>query len=194
MAGSSRPGDLPFPVKRLDRLAHETDTRAAVGDDKRDVVLLRLQVDVLDEQRKQLSLRTPVPAVWLQLATLARVLRESPHPHTPVTRTFGGDNRVLLNRSLTSVLGRYPRPDLDRVNTGNRQAEALPDGSLIFLYAPDLDICQVILVGKRVMNVVFDIKHLRLVLGQPQARWKIPRVPAREDPRCPRNPCGGTPH
>ena len=90
MAGISRPGDLPFPVKRLGRLAHETDTRAAVGDGKRDVILLRLQVDVLDEQRKQLSLRTPVPAVWLQLATFAPALRESPHPHTPVTRTFGG--------------------------------------------------------------------------------------------------------
>jgi hypothetical protein len=56
MAGISRPGDLPFPVKRLGRLAHETDTRAAVGDGKRGVILLSLQVDVLDEQRKQLSL------------------------------------------------------------------------------------------------------------------------------------------
>jgi hypothetical protein len=53
MAGISRPGDLPFPGKRLGRLAHETDTRAAVGDGKRDVILLRIQVDVLDEQRKQ---------------------------------------------------------------------------------------------------------------------------------------------
>jgi hypothetical protein len=35
-------------------------------------------------------LRTPVPAVWLQLATFAPALRESPHPYTPVTRTFGG--------------------------------------------------------------------------------------------------------
>jgi hypothetical protein len=30
-----------------------------------------IQDDVLDEQRKQLSLRTPVSAVWLQLATFA---------------------------------------------------------------------------------------------------------------------------
>ncbi len=49
---------------------------------------LALPVDVFDEQRKQLSLRTPVPAVWLQLATFAPTPRESPHPHTPVTRTF----------------------------------------------------------------------------------------------------------
>jgi hypothetical protein len=38
-------------------------------------------------------LRTPVPAVWLQLATFAPALRESPHPHTPVTRTFGWRRR-----------------------------------------------------------------------------------------------------
>ena len=76
------------------RGAHETDTRAAVGDGKRDVILLRLQVDVLDEQRKQLSLRTPVPAVWLQLATFAPAVRGSPHPYTPVTRTFGWRRRV----------------------------------------------------------------------------------------------------
>ena len=57
------------------RGAHETDTRAAVGDGKRHVILLRLQVDVLDEQRKHLSLRTPVPAVWLQLATFAPTLK-----------------------------------------------------------------------------------------------------------------------
>ena len=93
MAGISRPGDPPFPVKCLGRLAHETDTRAAVGDGKRDVILLRLQVDVLDEQRKQLSLRTPVSAVWLQLATFAPALREPPHPHTAVTRTFGWRRR-----------------------------------------------------------------------------------------------------
>ena len=93
MAGISRPGDLPFPVKRLGRLAHETDTRAADGDGKRDVILLRLQVDVLDEQRKQLSFRTPVPAVWLQLATFAPALRKSMHLHTPVTRTFGWRRR-----------------------------------------------------------------------------------------------------
>ena len=75
------------------RGAHETDTRAAVGDGKRDVILLRLQVDVLDEQRKQLSLRTPVLAMWLHLATFAPVLRRSPHPYTPVTRTFGWRRR-----------------------------------------------------------------------------------------------------
>ena len=57
------------------RGAHETDTRAAVGDGKRDVILLRLQVDVLDEQRKQLSLRTPVLAMWLHLATFAPTLK-----------------------------------------------------------------------------------------------------------------------
>ena len=34
-----------------------------------------MQDDVLDEQRKQLSLRTPVPAVWLQLATFAPTLK-----------------------------------------------------------------------------------------------------------------------
>ena len=50
MAGISRPGDPPFPVKCLGRLRAETDTRAAVGDGKRDVILLRLQVDVLDDR------------------------------------------------------------------------------------------------------------------------------------------------
>ena len=88
MAGISRPGDLPFPVKRLGRLAHETDTRAADGDSKRDVILLRLQVDVLDEQRKQLSLRTPVMTVWLQLATFTPTLAESLHPHTTCDQDF----------------------------------------------------------------------------------------------------------
>ena len=73
---------------------HETDTRAAVGDGKRDVTLLRLQVDILDEQRKQPSLRTPVPAMWLHLATFAPVLRESPTP----ARSRDQDFRVEVMR------------------------------------------------------------------------------------------------
>ncbi len=103
MAGISRPGDLPLPVKRLGRLAPRTDTRAADGDGKRDVILLRLQVDVLDEQRKQLSLRTPVPTVWLQLATFAPALRESPHPYTPVTRTFSVEAKGLEPSNLLTA-------------------------------------------------------------------------------------------
>ena len=93
MAWISRAGDLPFAVKRLGRLVHETDAWAAVGDGKRDFILLRLQVDVLDEQRKQLSFRTPVPAVRLQLATFPPAQRKATHPHTPVTRTFGWRRR-----------------------------------------------------------------------------------------------------
>ena len=53
--------------------------------DPRQLIGASIQVDVLDEKSEQLSLRTPVPAVWLQLATFAPALTESPHPHTPVS-------------------------------------------------------------------------------------------------------------
>ena len=63
-------------------------------------LLTGIQVDILDEKSEQLSLRTPVPAVWLQLATFAPALTESPHPHTPVTRTFGGGNGTMFEPLL----------------------------------------------------------------------------------------------
>jgi hypothetical protein len=43
--------------------------------DPRQLIGANIQVDVLDEKSEQLSLRTPVPAVWLQLATFAPALK-----------------------------------------------------------------------------------------------------------------------
>jgi hypothetical protein len=68
--------------------------------DPRQLIGASIQDDVLDEQRKQLSLRTPVPAVWLQLATFAPALREPQRPHKPVTRTFGGGDETMFEPFL----------------------------------------------------------------------------------------------
>ena len=56
--------------------------------DPRQLIGASIQDDVLDEQRKQLSLRTPVMTVWLQLATFTPTLAESLHPHTTCDQDF----------------------------------------------------------------------------------------------------------
>jgi hypothetical protein len=97
------PCDSFIPVKRADPIARyerantwTLQPRSACARDRHPGRRRRWQTRChslapssrrLDEQRKQLSLRTPVPAVWLQLATFAPALKESPHRRTAVTRT-----------------------------------------------------------------------------------------------------------
>ena len=71
--------------------------------DPRQLIGASIQDDVLDEKRKQLSLRTPVSAVWLQLATFAPGGRGQSHRLTAVTRTFSVEAKGLEPSNLLTA-------------------------------------------------------------------------------------------